>query len=119
MHKFKSYLFYFLILISSRTIVLQDKYKIILANNGKEGLQQLEKQTPDLILTDLMMPVMNGFEFMKAVKQNEKWQQIPIIALTARSEMSDKLEALRIGIDDYLVKPFHDEELKIRIQNLL
>ena len=99
--------------------ILQDNYQILLANNGAEGLKQLEQQQTDLILTDIMMPVMNGFELMKRVKTNEKWQQIPIIALTARNEIADKLEALRIGIDDYLVKPFHEEELQIRIKNLL
>ncbi len=99
--------------------ILELQYQIVFAHNGVEGLKQLEQQTPDLILTDLMMPVMDGFEFMKKVKQNEKWQQIPIIALTARSEMADKLAVLRIGVDDYLVKPFHEEELQIRVKNLL
>ena len=93
-------------------IILQEDYQVTFANNGAEGLAKLEKQTPDLILTDLMMPVMDGFEFMKKVKSQDKWRAIPVIALTARSEMTDKLHALRIGVDDYLVKPFLEDELK-------
>jgi signal transduction histidine kinase/DNA-binding response OmpR family regulator len=100
-------------------IILQEEYQITFANNGEEGLLQLEKNPPDLILTDLMMPVMDGFEFIEKVKSQDKWRPIPIITLTARSEMMDKLHALRIGVDDYLVKPFLEDELKIRIENLL
>lgn len=99
--------------------ILQEDYQITFANNGLEGLTELEKDAPDLILTDLMMPIMDGFEFIKKTKAAEKWRSIPIITLTARSEMTDKLEALRIGVDDYLVKPFLEEELKLRIENLL
>lgn len=100
-------------------ILLQEDYQITFANNGAEGLIELEKNTPDLILTDLMMPVMNGFELVEKVKAQDKWRQIPIITLTARSEMTDKLQALRIGVDDYLIKPFLAEELKLRIEHLL
>ena len=99
--------------------LLQDNYQIIFANNGAEGLQQLKKHTPDLIITDLMMPVMDGFEFIEKVKAQDKWRPIPIVTLTARSEMIDKLNALRIGVDDYLVKPFLEDELKLRVKNLL
>lgn len=99
--------------------ILQENYQVIFANNGIQGLTQLEKYQPDLMITDLMMPVMDGFELIEKVKAQEKWRQIPIITLTARSEMTDKLHALRIGVDDYLIKPFLEEELKIRIENLL
>jgi signal transduction histidine kinase/DNA-binding response OmpR family regulator len=99
--------------------ILQEDYQITFASNGAEGLVALEKNTPDLILTDLMMPVMNGFEFIEKTKAQDKWRSIPIITLTARSEMTDKLSALRIGVDDYLVKPFLEDELKVRIENLL
>ena len=99
--------------------ILQDDYQLIFANNGAEGLKKLDNSMPDLILTDLMMPVMDGFEFVEKVKKTKHWQQIPIITLTARSEMIDKLTALRIGVDDYLMKPFNEEELQLRIQKLL
>ena len=99
--------------------ILQENYQLIFANNGAEGLKKLDASMPDLILTDLMMPVMDGFEFVEEVKKVKHWQQIPIITLTARSEMIDKLTALRIGVDDYLLKPFNEEELQIRIKKLL
>lgn len=99
--------------------ILQNDYQIAFANNGVEALKQLETHTPDLIITDLMMPLMDGFELVKNLKKQDKFRSIPIITLTARSEMTDKLQALRIGIDDYLIKPFDNEELKVRIENLL
>lgn len=100
-------------------LVLQSDYQILFAYNGLNALEQLKTQVPDLIITDLMMPFMNGFELITNLKKQDKFRHIPIITLTARSEMSDKLEALRIGVDDYLVKPFNTNELKIRIENLL
>lgn len=66
-----------------------------------------------------MMPIMNGFELIEALKKNDKWRKIPIITLTALSEMAHKIKALRFGIDDYLVKPFNEEELQVKIINLL
>lgn len=99
--------------------ILQEEYQLSFASNGADALKQLEKISPDLILTDLMMPVMNGFELIENLKNTDKFRHIPIITLTARSEMKDKLHALRIGVDDYLMKPFHQEELRVRIANLL
>ncbi|MFK7950680.1 MAG: ATP-binding protein [Saprospiraceae bacterium] len=100
--------------------ILQNNYQLIFANNGEEALHQLDRHPKvDLILTDLMMPVMDGFALIENLKAQDKFRNIPIITLTARSEMSDKLQALRIGVDDYLVKPFNEDELKIRIENLL
>jgi YesN/AraC family two-component response regulator len=66
-----------------------------------------------------MMPVMDGFEFLEKVKAHPQWRQIPFIMLTARAEIQTKLKALRIGVDDYLLKPFEEEELLVRIENLL
>lgn len=100
--------------------ILQHNYQLIFANNGEEALHQLGRHSKvDLILTDLMMPVMDGFELIENLKSQDNYRNIPIITLTARSEMADKLQALRIGVDDYLVKPFNEEELQIRIKHLL
>ncbi len=66
-----------------------------------------------------MMPVMDGFQLLEKLKGDEQWQRIPVVMLTARADMQDKLRALRIGVDDYLLKPFDEEELLTRIQNLL
>ncbi|MFK7949946.1 MAG: response regulator, partial [Saprospiraceae bacterium] len=99
--------------------ILQTDYQIAFANNGVDALKQLETLNPDLIITDLMMPLMDGFELIENLKKQDKFRAIPIITLTARSEMKDKLHALRIGVDDYLIKPFNNDELKVRIENLL
>jgi DNA-binding response OmpR family regulator len=74
---------------------------------------------PDLILSDLMMPLMDGFQLLEKLKSADPWRHIPVVILTARADISDKLRALRIGVDDYLLKPFEEEELLLRIENLL
>jgi DNA-binding response OmpR family regulator len=75
--------------------------------------------TPDLILSDLMMPVMDGLQLLEKLKSSDATRHIPVIMLTARAEARDKLKALRIGVDDYMTKPFEEEELLARIKNLL
>jgi signal transduction histidine kinase/DNA-binding response OmpR family regulator len=99
---------------------LSPYYKVLTAQNGKEALEILTKgQTPALIISDLMMPIMDGYEFLETVKSKDKWAGIPFIMLTARTLLQDKLKALRIGVDDYITKPFEEEELLVRIENLL
>ena len=75
--------------------------------------------TPNLILSDLMMPVMDGYQLLEQLKSNDATRHIPVVMLTARAEAQDRLKALRIGVDDYLTKPFDEEELMVRIENLL
>ncbi len=87
--------------------------------NGAEALRWLVHKNPDLIISDVMMPVMDGFTLLSKLKTDERLQNIPVIMLTARASEEDKLEGLKLGIDDYVVKPFNALELKIRIQNLL
>jgi signal transduction histidine kinase/DNA-binding response OmpR family regulator len=100
------------------------QYRIIVAGNGAEAIRILEnagQQYPaiNLIISDIMMPVMDGFAFLNHIKQVEAWKRIPVIMLTARTGSSDKLDALRIGVDDYMTKPFVTEELLARVNNLL
>lgn len=99
--------------------LLSEKYKVITAENGKIGLEKLTTLPCQLIISDVMMPIMDGYEFLKKVKADERYHQIPVIMLTARSAFDDKMKALRIGVDDYLTKPFQEEELFVRIENLL
>ncbi|MCG8328207.1 MAG: response regulator, partial [Chitinophagales bacterium] len=103
--------------------ILEENFEVITAENGKEALAlihaQQKNESIDLIISDLMMPVMDGFQFLEAIKQEDKLRHIPVIMLTARADVRVKLKALRIGIDDYLVKPFIEAELILRIQNLL
>lgn len=100
---------------------LQAYYNIIIAGNGYEGLKVLETKSNQiqLIISDVMMPVMDGYEFLETVKKDERFAAIPIIMLTALSDTKHKLKGLRMGIDDYLTKPFVEEELIVRIDNLI
>ena len=93
----------------------------ILANNGKDALRILENEKANiqLIISDVMMPEMDGFTLLEKLKKEERWQLIPIIMLTALGEISKKLEAITIGVDDYLVKPFEPDELVVRVKNLI
>ena len=100
-------------------LILEDDYHIITAENGRIALEKLPTANCELIISDIMMPEMDGFELLEHLKQNDKWQSIPVIMLTARASVQTKLDALRIGVDDYMVKPFEELVLKARIQNLL
>jgi len=101
-------------------ILMAGKYEVINAENGKEAWELLLSGTPpNLILSDIMMPVMDGFQLLEKVKSHDNFRHIPVIMLTAREGLGVKLKALRIGVDDYLTKPFEEEELIARIDNLL
>ena len=99
--------------------ILSTEYHIITAENGQVALEKLPNINCQLIISDVMMPIMDGYELLKKVKSDERFNHIPVIMLTARSAFDDKMKALRIGVDDYLTKPFVEEELFIRIDNLL
>jgi DNA-binding response OmpR family regulator/anti-sigma regulatory factor (Ser/Thr protein kinase) len=101
-----------------------EMYQIVSAENGKAALESLERMEsnaslPDLIITDVMMPEMDGFELLQRLKDHTAHASIPVIMLTARAGVEDKLKALRIGVHDYITKPFDTEELRVRIENLL
>jgi signal transduction histidine kinase/CheY-like chemotaxis protein/AraC-like DNA-binding protein len=101
--------------------ILELDYHVLTASNGLEGLTMLQNNSHkiDLIISDVMMPKMDGFELLEAIKADKNWQHTPMIMLTARASEEDKLHALTIGVHDYLTKPFSVEELKVRIHNLL
>ncbi|MEK7253952.1 MAG: response regulator [Bacteroidota bacterium] len=84
-----------------------------------DELKTDELKTVDLIISDIMMPVMDGYQLLEKLKSDDRWRHLPIIMLTARADLRDKLKALRIGVDDYLIKPFEEDELLVRIENLL
>lgn len=96
-----------------------DKYHVYEASNGEEGIHKVKEFLPDLIISDVMMPVKNGFEFCKELKNNQSLLHIPIIMLTAKTEDVNLIKAAHIGIDDYLTKPFNAEVLKAKVENLL
>ncbi|MCC8186859.1 MAG: helix-turn-helix domain-containing protein [Bacteroides sp.] len=89
------------------------------ARNGKEGLKQATQRIPDIILSDVMMPEMDGLEMVRRIKGNPDICHIPIVLLTAKSALDDRIHALEQGIDDYITKPFSASYLKTRIQALL
>jgi putative two-component system response regulator len=95
------------------------KYDIASAQDGEEALEKIQKSPPDLVLLDLMMPKVSGFEICRRLKQNKETQFIPIIVVTALQEQSDKLKAIELGADDFLVKPINKLELATRIKSLL
>ena len=97
--------------------VLNDEYKLFVANSGKNALLVLESEQPNLILLDVMMPEMNGFEVCERIKQNENIKDIPIIFLTAKSDIEDIQRGFEVGAVDYITKPFNLIELKARVKN--
>ncbi len=100
-------------------LILQEHFRLLTAAHGQEALDILVDQTPHLILSDIIMPIMDGYQLISKLKASDTWRGIPLIMLTARADIRDKLEALRIGVDDYLIKPFNEGELQARIRNLL
>jgi len=101
------------------TDILSKQYEIITAEDGLKGLEQLNHYTPDLIVSDIMMPRMDGYAFCKKIKSNPGLRQIPLIFLTARADTELKIESLEEGADDYIVKPFNSKELLARVKSLL
>ncbi|TNJ45837.1 response regulator [Tamlana fucoidanivorans] len=99
--------------------ILKSTYNILEAENGKVGMGLAQKESPDLIISDVVMPVMAGTELCAAIKENIKTSHIPIILLTSRTSLIYKLEGLERGADDYISKPFNVVEFKARIKNLL
>ncbi len=98
---------------------LELNYNVIEAEDGEIGFELAQKFIPDLIITDVMMPKMNGFSMVKHLKENEKSSHIPIIMLTGKASYEDKIEGLQTGVDTFLTKPFSPKELSIYISNLI
>ncbi|MGP1620085.1 MAG: hybrid sensor histidine kinase/response regulator transcription factor [Bacteroidia bacterium] len=100
-------------------LLLCDRYNVLSAANGKEGIALATEHIPDIIITDIMMPIMDGIEMTIRMKQSPLLCHIPIVALTAKSTEQDRLEGIKSGVVSYLCKPFSPEELLMRIEQLL
>jgi signal transduction histidine kinase/ligand-binding sensor domain-containing protein/DNA-binding response OmpR family regulator len=100
-------------------ICLEGSYHTEWANNGRNGLEKAFESIPDIIISDVMMPEMNGFELCEKLKEDTRTSHVPIILLTAKADVGSRITGLKYGADDYLAKPFHEEELLARMENLL
>jgi len=102
-----------------RSIENKEKYNIREAANGEEGLKSAMNQIPDIVISDVMMPIKNGYEVIKTIRSNINTSHIPVILLTAKESKKSQLQALEYGVDAYLTKPFNAKELKLRVEKLL
>lgn len=108
--------------IDVRTFIrsgLENDYRIVEANNGVEALEFIDQEEPELIISDVMMPEMDGIELLKRIKSNIQTSHIPVVILTARNSAEQKLEGLQEGADSYIPKPFNRTHLQIRVAKLI
>ncbi len=94
-------------------------YAVDMAHDGREGLEKILKEQPDLVVLDLMLPGMDGFSILKEMQRDSRANQTPVLMLTAKSQIDDRIRGLESGVDDYLTKPFSPKELILRVQAIL
>jgi DNA-binding response OmpR family regulator/two-component sensor histidine kinase len=99
--------------------LLNDEFEIVVAKNGKEGIDKALEHIPDIIISDVMMPEMNGFEVTDRLKSDLRTSHIPVLLLTAKADEKSKISGLSKGADAYMIKPFSKKELKIRLEKLI
>ncbi len=99
--------------------LLRSKYHVLTASNGLEALNVIRDNDLDIIISDVMMPAMDGYELTQSIKHDEQFSHLPIILLTAKTQNEDQQEALKVGADDYITKPFRLKDLQLRIDNIV
>ena len=107
------------IVISLEFLMEQAGYELRIAHNGQEALEQVATFEPDLILLDVMMPHINGFDVCRRVRENPDWQNIKIIMLTAKGREVEMTKGLALGADAYITKPFSTKELLAQVRHIL
>ena len=106
-------------LVEYLTAILENDYHLEVASNGKEGLHKAFEYIPDIILSDVMMPEMDGIAMLEKLKTDQRTSHIPVVMLTAKADIASKLTGLERGADDYLAKPFNEAELHVRLKKLV
>ena len=99
--------------------LITEGYNIILASNGFQALRRLERHNPDLVLLDIMMPRMDGFEVCQQIKSNERWQHIPVVLFSGYWDKEQQQRAQEVGADGFLRKPLDGNEVRILVRSLL
>ncbi len=97
----------------------KEGYSVTWKENGEEALKAINEDKPDLIILDIMMPVMGGYEVLRRVKEDENLKSVPVIMLTARGQEKDVVKGIDLGAEDYITKPFHPAELLARVKRIL
>ncbi|WP_372918604.1 response regulator, partial [Salegentibacter sp.] len=100
-----------ILLENTRELLALENYRVFTAENGREGLETAKRIYPDLIISDILMPVMDGYELLKSLYKNRATRDIPFIFLSAKAEAEDIRVGMNMGADDYLTKPFHEKDL--------
>ncbi len=100
-------------------LTLSEHYQVFQASDGKSGMELVLQKMPDLVICDYMMPVMNGRELCKTLKKDILLRHIPVIMLTGKGEVQDRISGIEAGADDYMIKPFDPDELLVRIKSIL
>ena len=106
-------------LVRYLTACLENRYRLEIARNGREGIARALELIPDIIISDVMMPEMDGYELCQRLKEDQRTSHIPIVLLTAKADQGSKIEGFRKGADAYLTKPFDKEELFVRLRQLI
>ena len=99
--------------------VFHDQFRVITATDGADGLKTAIEMMPDIIISDVMMPEMDGIDLTRHIRENDLTSHIPVLLLTAKSDQDSRMDGLRTGADDYLAKPFSTDELRVRVRNLI
>ena len=99
--------------------ILAKRYKVLTAKNGSQAWNIIQREELDIVISDLMMPVMDGVELTRRIKESEDFGQLPVIMLTAKTDCEDRVEGYSVGADDYLTKPFRMDELQVRVDSII
>jgi DNA-binding response OmpR family regulator len=100
--------------------ILKDRYDVVALENGKEALEWMYSgNIPDLVVADLNMPEIDGFEYIQRIRESGFFYDVPLIVLSGEESSTERIKCLKLGANDYLIKPFNPEELRLRIDNLI